>query len=141
MSDYDGLFLLKVRIVGKEPMQKVLVVIDGDKGVTIDQCAGLGRKIGAELEEIELFSSAYHLEVSSAGVDTPLESRRQYVKNIGRNVKITLTDGNEIEGQLLEVLEETIELQLKKQKKEKEAQKMSVPFNEIKKTFVTISFK
>lgn len=141
IAESEDLFLIKVIVKGKEPMQKVLVILDGDNGVSIDKCAEISRKLGAELEESNFFENAYHLEVSSAGIDSPLESKRQYAKNVDRNLKISLNDETTLEGKLLSVEDESITLLKKKLKKEKEAQTLIIPFKEIKKTLVTVSFK
>lgn len=141
IADSEDIFLIKVIVKGKEPMLKVLVILDGDNGVSIDKCAEVSRKLGAELEEINFFENAYHIEVSSAGIDSPLESKRQYVKNVGRGLKISLKEDATLEGKLLSVEENGITVLKKKLKKEKEAQTLTIPFEEIKKTLVTVSFK
>ncbi len=45
----------------------------------------------------------FSLEVSSPGLDEPLKLKRQYQKNIGRNVEVTLQDGSKKEGKLLSI--------------------------------------
>jgi ribosome maturation factor RimP len=141
IGESEDLFLIKIIVKGKEPLQRVLVILDGDNGVSIDKCAEISRKLGAELEETNFFENAYHLEVSSAGIDSPLESKRQYAKNVGRGLKISLNDDATLEGKLITVEEDGITVLKKKLKKEKEAQTLKIPFEEIKKTLVTVSFK
>jgi ribosome maturation factor RimP len=50
----------------------------------------------------------FSLEVSSPGLDEPLKLHRQYLKNINRNVEVTLKDGSRIEGVMALVSEESI---------------------------------
>jgi ribosome maturation factor RimP len=141
IAESEDLFLIKVIVKGKEPMQKVLVILDGDNGVSIDKCAEISRRLGAELEETNFFEHPYNIEVSSAGIDSPLEFKRQYAKNVGRNLKISLKEDATLEGKLLGVEENGITILKKKLKKEKQPQTLTVPFEEIKKTLVTVSFK
>lgn len=124
---------------GKGP-KKVLVLLDGDEGVNIDDCANLSRSIGHEIEEKNLIEDAYRLEVSSPGLDHPLASDRQYKKNIGRTVKVTLNDGKSIKGELLAFDKENLTLGIEKGKKKEKTEEV-IPMSTIKKTIIQISFK
>lgn len=142
LKEDEDLFLISVLIKGKEPKQKVLVIIDGDQGVNIDQCASLSRSLSHFLDENELISSAYQLEVTSAGIDSPIALPRQYRKNVGRGLKITMKDESIIEGKLLDVTEDNVlKLEVASEKKKQEPSLMDVALDEIMKTFVTVSFK
>ena len=68
--------------------KKLLVILDGDKGINIDDCAEFSRELSAALDTSNLVEGAFVLEVSTPGLDQPLKIRRQYVKNVGRNVKV-----------------------------------------------------
>ncbi|UII21920.1 ribosome maturation factor RimP [Fulvivirga ligni] len=48
-------FMVDVIIKATKGPKKVLVLIDCDQGVNIDVCADVSRKVGAELEEDEVF--------------------------------------------------------------------------------------
>ena len=143
----DDLFVVQVTVSGAENSMKVSVEIDGDNGISIDQCAKLSRELGTELEEIELFSLPYRLEVSSPGIDKPLRLKRQYDKNIGRDVKVILTDGTELSGKLQSTTTDEISVApfLSTSKKgaaqKYEVIERNVPFNLINKTNIIISFK
>lgn len=142
----EDLFLVDVEIGGSQAMKKVTVLIDGDQGISIEDCAKLSRKLSAILEENELIDTAYVLEVSSPGIDLPLKLKRQYIKNTGRRLSITLSDGQIKTGKLEEVKEdslliqeETIEKSAGKSKKVK-LTPVEIPFSEIKKSNVLIAF-
>lgn len=139
----DNHFLVDIQLVEKGNKPQLKVLIDADQGVSIENCALVSRQIGEEIEAKELLPEAYILEVSSPGVDFPLGSKRQYIKNIGRNLKLTLVDGKEIEGKLLEVGVSDIKLVIKVKEKGKKAQEqdLTVPFEQIKKSIVLVSFK
>ena len=67
-------------IAGANAAGKILILVDGDEGITIDRCAEISRRTGATLEEQETMSDAYVLEVSSPGLEHPLKLMRQYKK-------------------------------------------------------------
>ena len=139
----DAHFVVDIKLEEVAGKTKVLILIDADQGVTIQACAKLSRAVSGELEENETFEDAYILEVSSPGLDFPLNSKRQYQKNIGRELKLTLTSGTEVLGKLLDLDEEKIKVLVKKKEKGKKAteEEVAVPFAEIKKSIVQVSFK
>lgn len=134
----SSLFLIDIKI---KPTNNIKVFLDGDTGVTIEAVSKLNRALYRQLEEEEIFPDGdFSLEVSSAGIDEPLKFLRQYKKNLGRKVEITLNDAEvPLEGVLQEVTEEavTIEEVIGKKKEKKET---VVPFSNIKKTVVQVSF-
>ncbi|WP_194774896.1 ribosome maturation factor RimP [Pararhodonellum marinum] len=136
-------FVVEVSIVTSGAKKHIKVLIDGDQGVSISTCALVSRALGNQLEEGSFIEEAYVLEVSSPGLDFPLSNLRQYKKNIGRNLKVLLKDGQEVEGKLLSVSEESILLLTKKKEKGKKAVEVetSIVFDQINKTIVLVSFK
>lgn len=136
-------FIVEVQLVENASKPQLKILIDADRGVSIDTCAFISRQVGEEIEAKELLADAYVLEVSSPGVDYPLSSKRQYLKNVGRKLKVTLTDGKETEGELLSVGPSEIKLRVVKKEKGKKATEEEVEFTleEIKKSIVLVSFK
>lgn len=142
LADQPDLFLVDVVVSGSSKKNKVLVLVDGDNGVSIDQCASLSRKLSGELEEKDIMDGAYRLEVSSPGVEFPLKFKRQYPKHIGRKVKINLEDGSEKTGKLLEVGEESLKLDEElKEGKKTNWQEVQINYEDIKTMIVLVSFK
>jgi ribosome maturation factor RimP len=120
---------------------KLLVTVDGDKGIGIDDCAELSRDLSKALDETNLIEGAFMLEVSTPGLDQPLKSKRQYVKNIGRNIRVRQADQVE-EGKLTAVHDDRIEIvQTIGSGKKKEEKTVEIPFDKIDKTIVLVSFK
>tara|TARA_B100001027_G_C16198641_1_gene299528 strand:+ start:199 stop:660 length:462 start_codon:yes stop_codon:yes gene_type:complete len=89
---------------------KVNVTIDGDNGVTVDDCVQLSRSLENNLDRD---SEDFSLEVSSAGANTPLVHRRQYVKNIGRILNLVTCDNEKYEAVLKDVSDQNILLEWK----------------------------
>jgi ribosome maturation factor RimP len=134
-------FLVDVIVKGHKSAQKVLVVIDGDQGVTIDDCANLSRELSKVFDDLHLFEESYLLEVSTPGLDHPLKLKRQYFKNIGRKIKVTTFQGTD-EGKLMSVDDEKITLEKELGSgKQKETKLIDIAFTDIDKTFVLVSFK
>lgn len=135
-------FIVDVRVTAGRSGGKVVVYLDGDEGVSIDECAELSRSLGEKLEEEDVFDNAYTLEVSTPGIDHPLESERQYRKNIGRELRILLNEGKELKGKLLGVDSSRIVLEKRVGKGKKASyEEVEIPLSEINKSIVQISFK
>jgi ribosome maturation factor RimP len=132
-------FLVEV-MVSKHKPWKFTVIVDGDQGITIDDCAALSRALNESLEtEI---SDPYTLEVSTPGLDHPLKLNRQYKKNIGRGMKEVKKGKSVVVGELKQTDEEKIVVETEiGQGKKTEVKLIEIPFIEIEKAFVTVSFK
>lgn len=91
------LFIVDVKV---STANKIEVYIDGDQGIAISDCVDVSRHVEKSLDrEKEDFS----LEVSSPGATLPLKMARQYMKHIGRDLQVTMSDGSELVGKLTAV--------------------------------------
>ena len=139
-QEYNSLFLISLNI---SEQNHILVVIDGDHGVSVNDCIAVSRKIENNLDREE---EDFSLEVASSGVSEPLKLPRQYQKNIGRKLEV-ITKTNKFAGNLTTVNEDGIVLSWKaKEPKpigkgkvtvDKEAE---IVFQEIEKAKVVITF-
>jgi ribosome maturation factor RimP len=125
------------------PNGKLVILVDGDNGIGIAECVQISRYVGFKLEEEDVIKTAYNLEVSSPGIDTPLTQVRQYSKNIGRNLAIKMADGAKREGTLTAITADavTIEEKIKEKGKKAEIVESVIPIDKITETKVLISFK
>lgn len=148
IADRADLFLVEIKMHQNGLLS---VLVDGDNGVSIEDCAMISRHVGFHLEEENVIDRAYNLEVSSPGIDWPLTERRQYVKNMGRKLQIHLLDDDGVElikeGELLEVQDNGVRIaaeiknkNLPKGRKPK-TEELVIPFEKIRTTKVLISFK
>lgn len=134
-----SLFLLDIRM---KPGNKIIVIVDGDQGVTVEDCIQLHRHIESQLDRnVE----DYDLTVSSAGMEMPLSKRRQFQKNVGRKMKLVFEDGKNIEGQLKAMSEDGIEFEYSEFEGEKKIKKKvtklsNFGWNEFKEAYVIPSF-
>jgi len=139
-------FLVDV-VVSKHKPMKFTVILDGDNGITIDDCANVSREVNNSLES--LIDDQYFLEVSTPGLDHPLKLKRQFEKNKNRKLKVHRLDKSIILGTLLQVSEEKIVVDAEVKEgnlpagrhAKIETKAMEIPFAEIEKAFVTVSFK
>ena len=140
IADRPELFLVAVKML---PNNKLIVQVDGDAGISIQDCAAISRHVGFHLEEENVIEKAYNLEVSSPGVGEPLLLLRQYSKNIGSDLSIKLADGEKKERKLLMVNENTITIEDKVKEKGKKVQliPITIEISKIIETKVLISFK
>jgi len=89
--------------------------IDGKEGITVDHCSQVSRELGDFLDVENLIDHAYHLEVSSPGLERPLRSRKDFQTYIGRKAKLKLRDVENqrvLIGNISKVEGETVELVL-----------------------------
>ena len=104
LEENKTLFLIDLDITTDN---QIRIVLDGDSGVTVEDCIAVSRAIEHNLDREEL---DFSLEVMSAGVSEPLSSPRQYKKNIGRNLAIKTKNGDKIEGEVIAANEESCTL-------------------------------
>ncbi|MEY2829040.1 MAG: hypothetical protein RIQ33_898 [Bacteroidota bacterium] len=131
--DGSAMFIVEIKFVAPE---KVEIYLDAEAGITIEMCTKVARYINKQLEEMEP-ELMYELEVSSAGLEHPLQSVRQYQKNMGRTLEVHLPNDSVIEGKLLTVDEAgfTIEIKIKAKKSNQ-----TFAFADVKAVFVGVSF-
>ena len=141
----DRIFIVEVKVGEGKIRQTITILLDTDEGIKIEECASISRRLAHFIEINELIKDAYNLEVSSPGIDQPLLLKRQYIKNIGRNLKLQLVEGSEKIGTLEIVTEEGIvfkeETKKSKGKKVVLLEGLSIAFENIKQAKVQISFK
>lgn len=133
----SDMFIVNIK---NKPTNNIKLFVDADSGLSISKSATLNKSLYKVIEEQQIFPDGnFSLEVSSPGVDEPLTSARQYKKNIGRKVLLELDEEVEKLGMLKEVTDTHVVLEIKASKK-KEATTEEVPFEQIKKATVQISF-
>jgi ribosome maturation factor RimP len=125
------------------PSNDIKVLLDSDTGLTLADCKKVSRAIEFNLDREE---ADFSLTVASAGIGEPLVIR-QYSKNVGRKVKVTLQDGEVIEAMMTAADEESIQLEWKSREKKPTGKgkitvvnQRTIEYREIKQTIVLITF-
>lgn len=139
-EENKSLFLIELSISNNN---HISVVIDGDRGVSVNDCIAVSRKVEHGLDREE---EDFSLEVTSSGVSQPLLFLRQYKKNIGRKLTV-VTSEQQIEGELVAVKDGEITLRWKARepkpigKGKQTVQKQAVvPLDDITEARVKITF-
>ena len=141
LQERQDLFLIDFNVSANNA---ITVVIDGDKGVLVEDCMFISRAIEHNLDREE---HDFSLEVLSSGATTPLVLPRQYKKHIGRSLEVKTTDGENIEGQLIGANDESVVLKWKAREpkpvgkgKVTVTKEAKIAFNDIKEAKVKIKF-
>ena len=137
----EDLYLIDLKISAGDD---IVVILDGDQGVTLQDCLDASRAIEFNMDREE---HDFSLQVMSAGLSEPLVTPRQFRKNLGRELDILLADSTKIEGELAKVEDDHITLVLRYRKpkeigkgKVDVEEEKEIPYTEIKKALVAIKF-
>ncbi|MCK7498729.1 MAG: ribosome maturation factor RimP [Comamonadaceae bacterium] len=68
------------------------VYIDGENGITLDDCQRVSHQLGGVLDVEDPISGRYTLEISSPGLDRPLFEARHFVRFAGSEVRLQLRE-------------------------------------------------
>lgn len=142
-ADFADCFIIDIKL---GTGNKLEAFVDADNGIDFARCQRLSRYLEAHLDEQKWLGEVYTLEVSSPGVSRPLKFLRQYSKHIGRDLEIIHKDGTTIEGEFVELENDIIVLEYEEKRKEgkkniKEMIQVKMPFDDIQKAMVKVSFK
>ncbi len=93
----EEIYLVEAAIRGAG--KKIELAVDTDRGIVIGLCAKLSRKIRERLEGDEEFEPLaggdFELSVSSPGLGEPVRVSRQYLRHVGRLLKVVWLDPEE----------------------------------------------
>lgn len=139
----NGLFIVELKISANNV---ITVELDKHEGnVAITDCMSVSRNIEHNLDREE---QDFEISVTSAGLDKGLRVFPQYLKNIGREVKVKLNEGGKLEGIMTDATQEAITIQTTRKeriegrkKKETIVEDHVLPMENIKETKIVISFK
>ncbi len=140
LEEHPGVFLVEAR----HNQQAHEFILDGDEAIGIATISGISRSLNHFAEEQIPAEENYTIDVCSPGADSPLKLLRQFPKHVGRKFEISLADETIITGNLLSVDGETLTFEYFKSAKPKKNELMetlSVPYNQIKKATIILSFK
>jgi len=135
----DDIFLVDIRI---KPINNIKIFLDADSGLGIEKCIKINRALYKIMEEMAIYPDGdFSLEVSSPGIGEPLKMHRQYVKNIGRDVEVTLNDDSKKTGKLISVNDQQLEIEFTEGKNKKAVTtKLPIVLTDIKQIIVLIKF-
>ena len=126
-------YLINLKIT---PDNRIFVDIDGDNGITIDDCIELSRTIEHQLDRDE---EDFELNVSSAGADSPLKMPRQYRRHEGKEVSVVTMEGEKYEGVLQDSDNEHFSIRTRGTKKSA-PEVLTFEYKDVKSTRVILKF-
>jgi len=84
-SDYE---LIDIEYVKEGPFKYLRVYVDKPEGITVDDCADVSRALNHKLDEDDFIKEQYFLEVSSPGIERPLKTESDFMKNKDKSVEV-----------------------------------------------------
>ena len=83
-----GFRLVRVRLSGQNGLTLQIMAEREDGTMTVEDCEEVSRAVSPALDVEDPVEKAYHLEVSSPGIDRPLVRKSDFVAWVGHQVKI-----------------------------------------------------
>ena len=105
LQDREDLFVTEVKV---KPDNTVYVFMDGDHGVTVEDCIRVSRYVEKHLDRDRC---DFELNVSSYGIGRPLVLMRQYQNAVGKMLVVKMEDGTKLKGKLIAVDERQLTIE------------------------------
>lgn len=132
----NNCFLIDVVFRGTQNNPVVEIFVDNEQGVTTELCSMISRDLSTVIEDQELLSPNYRVDISSPGVDRPLKYIDQFKKHINRKFEVVYQieeSKNKIEGTLRKINNDKLLF-------ESGNSQIEIDFNSVKSAKVLISF-
>jgi len=104
------------RYEGRDLVLRILIDRP-EGGISLGECANLNQEISRILDEKDILQERYILEVSSPGLDRPLNSRADYLRCINKQVRVNLLESIngkwELEGVISSVTDESVYIDIR----------------------------
>ncbi len=136
-----GIEILEIQCVGKPTNPLVRLTLDKDGGVGIDDCEQFHQSLRRTWEVTQPTGPICRFEVSSPGLDRPLNEPKDFKRVQGQQVRISVK--NEMEnvevlvGRLMAVTDEGLQLV---DDRKRALLEYSVPWNKIVKAKIEVQF-
>jgi ribosome maturation factor RimP len=147
VSETEGVEVIDIEVHPGGKGLVVTVFIDKNGGVTVKDCENFSRSLEAILDIEDPIKSSYILQVSSPGIDRPLKGKRDFLRNIGKKVKITtkekISDKTFFIGKIIDAGDDWVRIEIqetdkKGRKKSEKGEFLFIPLNKILKAQIYI---
>ena len=140
LSEHD-VYLDDIEYVKEKNEWYLRIFIEKNVGhLDMDTCVAVSEAISDQLDEADIITNEYYLEVSSPGAEKPLKTLEKVQQSIGEYVYIEFKNPmfgmNDVYGTILNVDGDTIELQYMVKKIKK---KCSIQYDDI--AFIRLAVK
>jgi len=106
----EGMELVLAECLKMKTRWTVRLYLDKEGGITLDDCAAVSNQLGDILDINDIPPGQYTLEVSSPGLERPLDRDRDFLKYRGADVSVRLDeklDGSRnYRGKLIDFIDE-----------------------------------
>ncbi len=96
-AERKGAHVIDLVVRGERGTRVVEVFIDTLQGVTSELCSDVSREVAGAIEAGGLVDGAYRLNISSPGIERPLQYSWQYPKHVGRLLQVSVRGENGVE--------------------------------------------
>jgi len=96
-----GVDVLKVSLGGGDHQQLLRVIVDQTGGVPFESVERISRALSLQLDAEDIIRGHYRLEVSSPGLNWPLESEADFNRHTGEMLQVCFEDGSSLTGENL----------------------------------------
>lgn len=142
VAEREGLELVGIDLLGRGRRSILRVTIDREGGVTIGDCERMSRSLEAVLDVEDPIAGPYNLEVSSPGIDRPLTRAGDFVKNVGKLLRVItkekIDDQTFFIGRITDAGENWVRITVEKKGKESD---IIIPLQQISKARLEIEIK
>jgi len=84
----EGFTLIDVEYRSEPRGRTLRLVVDREGGITLEDCADISHQVGDLLDAKADLHGAYHMEISSPGLDRPLTKPKHFIHFKGRQVSV-----------------------------------------------------
>jgi ribosome maturation factor RimP len=88
--DEMGFELVDIEYLSEHGRWVLRVYADKQGGITLDDCARVSRQIGDLIDIKDIIPHGYVLEVSSPGLNRPLKKENDFVRAVGKKIKVKM---------------------------------------------------
>jgi ribosome maturation factor RimP len=127
VEEFGG-YVLDVNLKGSRGSRIAVVIADTETGITLDELASVSKQTERDLDESELLTEKYTLEVTSPGMDRPMTDARDFRRRKGQKARVEhtmLEPAEPVEGEIHSISEESVTI------KSKEQGELVIPFDQI----------
>ena len=85
-----GFELVDIEFLSEYGRSVLRIYVDKEGGITLDECARVSREVGDLIDVKNIIKHEYVLEVSSPGLNRPLKKEADFLRVIGKKIKVRM---------------------------------------------------
>ena len=97
-----GVELVDLELGGSRSQPLLRILVHKEPGISLDLCESISREVADYLDVDDPIPGRYRLEVTSPGLDRPLNTDKDFRRAQNRLLKIVMTTGKNYRGRLID---------------------------------------